>query len=116
MKALALLLLLATPALAADISGSARVIDGDTLAIGDTRIRLWGIDAREMNTAAGRRAKAALDDLVTGTILACVPKGKSWNRVVAICYLPDGRDVARVMVDLGYAQDWPRYSGGYYAR
>lgn len=30
-----------------DISGSARVIDGDMLAIGDKRIRLAGIDAPE---------------------------------------------------------------------
>ena len=35
------------PASAAELSGTARVIDGHTITIGDTRIRLWGIDAPE---------------------------------------------------------------------
>lgn len=38
------------------VSGAARVVDGDTLVIGDTRVRLLGIDAPEMAqscTAAG---------------------------------------------------------------
>ncbi len=30
-------------------------------------------------------------------------------------YLPDGRDVACVMVGLGHARDWPEFSGGRYA-
>jgi endonuclease YncB( thermonuclease family) len=32
---------------AADLVGTARVIDGDTIAIAGVRIRLWGIDAPE---------------------------------------------------------------------
>jgi len=41
--------LLATigPALADDLTGQASVIDGDTIEIHGTRIRLWGIDAPE---------------------------------------------------------------------
>jgi hypothetical protein len=34
-------------ALAADLAGQARIIDGDTLEIHGTRIRLWAIDAPE---------------------------------------------------------------------
>jgi endonuclease YncB( thermonuclease family) len=34
-------------ALAADLTGQASVIDGDTLEIHGARIRLWGIDAPE---------------------------------------------------------------------
>jgi len=45
-RATILLLLTTAPALA-DIIGSARVIDGDTMAIGKIRIRLYGIDAPE---------------------------------------------------------------------
>ena len=41
-----ILCLLATPALA-DVTGPARVIDGDTLEIQGQRIRLHGIDAPE---------------------------------------------------------------------
>ena len=32
----------------ADVTGKSRVIDGDTIWIGDTKIRLHGIDAPEM--------------------------------------------------------------------
>ena len=46
------LCLIATPALA-DVTDSARVIDGDTLEIQDQRIRLHGIDAG-MSAFGGR--------------------------------------------------------------
>jgi endonuclease YncB( thermonuclease family) len=40
-------LALGLPALADDLAGKASIIDGDTLEIHGTRIRLWGIDALE---------------------------------------------------------------------
>jgi endonuclease YncB( thermonuclease family) len=40
-------LTLATPAYAFDVTGAAVVVDGDTLRIGNERIRLHGIDAPE---------------------------------------------------------------------
>ena len=45
--AVLLLLLLSLPA-HADVTGKARVVDGDTLHINQTKIRLHGIDAPEM--------------------------------------------------------------------
>jgi endonuclease YncB( thermonuclease family) len=41
--------LLSFPAFADDLIGQASIIDGDTLEIHGTRIRLWGIDAPESN-------------------------------------------------------------------
>jgi endonuclease YncB( thermonuclease family) len=41
------ILIATVPALADDLAGQASVIDGDTLEIHGTRIRLWGIDAPE---------------------------------------------------------------------
>lgn len=39
------------------------------------------------------------------------------DRVVARCRrTSDGRDIAAEMVRQGHAVDWPRYSGGEYAR
>ena len=46
--------LLTLPSLAlADITGKPRIVDGDTIHIGDTKIRLHGIDAPEMDEIAG---------------------------------------------------------------
>jgi endonuclease YncB( thermonuclease family) len=42
-----LLLLTCGSAYAAEVVGQASIIDGDTLEIRGTRIRLWGIDATE---------------------------------------------------------------------
>jgi endonuclease YncB( thermonuclease family) len=44
---LLMLLLLSSTAFANDFVGQASVIDGDTLEIHGTRIRLWGVDAPE---------------------------------------------------------------------
>ena len=44
-----MLALLSGVALADDFVGQASVIDGDTLEIHGTRIRLWGVDAPESN-------------------------------------------------------------------
>ena len=44
---LLLLVALSGSALADDLIGKASVIDGDTLEMHGTRIRLWGIDAPE---------------------------------------------------------------------
>src|SRR5258707_8188995 len=41
--------LCASPTFADNLSGQAGIIDGDTLEIHGTRIRLWGIDAPESN-------------------------------------------------------------------
>ena len=46
--ALALILLLPISVAMADITGKPRVVDGDTIHIGKTKIRLHGIDAPEM--------------------------------------------------------------------
>ena len=40
-------LVLAFPAFAEDITGPARVIDGDTIEVADERIRLYGTEAPE---------------------------------------------------------------------
>ena len=68
-------------ALAQDISGKARVVDGDTIWIGKTKIRLHGIDAPEMKQTCrtskgkeqfcGKLAKQALQKLVKGQSVTC---------------------------------------------
>lgn len=112
-------------------AGSIEVIDGDGLRSGHTSLRLWGIDAAELDTGAGRKARSALAALIAGQDVHCWPaldwwpaaahrpdcpnRARTHGRIVAICTLADGRDLARELVAGGWAVDWPRYSCGYYA-
>lgn len=99
----------------AALVGHCWVIDGDTIDIGGTRIRLAGIDAPEMDHPYGRNAKWALVALCKGAQIRAVFSSElSHDRTVATCYLPDGRDISAEMVKLGMAIDWPKFSGGKY--
>lgn len=97
------------------VTGKAYVIDGDTLVIDQTRIRLFGIDAPEMNHPYGKKAKWALVTLCKGQIVrAEISAEDAHGRTVARCLLPDGRDLSAEMVKMGLALDWPKFSGGRY--
>jgi micrococcal nuclease len=97
------------------VSGRAYVVDGDTIKIRNIQIRLFGIDAPEMNHPYGRAAKNALYCMCRGqTIHAEVLETDDHGRKVAVCRFDDGRDLSAEMVKLGLAIDWPKYSGGGY--
>ena len=96
--------------------GPAWVTDGDTIKIKKREIRLFGIDAPEMNHPYGKKAKWALHGLCKGhQIRAEITDEDAHGRAVAKCFLPDGRDLSAEMVKLGLAIDWPKFSGGAYA-
>lgn len=93
----------------------ALAIDGDTLKLNGTSYRIWGIDAPERSDPAGPAATAALRALIRGQRLTCdVLDVDRYHRPVVRCTLPDGADLACQLVAMGHADDWPRYSGGYY--
>tara|TARA_R100000750_G_scaffold57336_1_gene44286 strand:+ start:2669 stop:3385 length:717 start_codon:yes stop_codon:yes gene_type:complete len=97
-------------------TGAAYVVDGDTIVVKKTQIRLFGVDAPEMNHPFGKKAKWALVRLCKGQkVRAELISQDAHGRTVARCYLPDGRDLSAEMVKLGLAIDWPKYSGGIYA-
>ena len=97
------------------LEGSAYVIDGDTMVIEKTQIRLFGVDAPEMNHPYGKKAKWALVSLCKGeTVRAEITDQDAHGRNVARCFLRDGRDLSAEMVKLGLAIDWPKFSGGTY--
>jgi micrococcal nuclease len=99
-----------------ELRGRAWVIDGDTIDISGTRIRLAGIDAPEMDHPYGKTAKWALVNLCKGNEVRAVFDGDlSHERTVATCYLPDGRDLSAEMVKAGMAIDWPKFSLGKYS-
>lgn len=97
------------------LSGPAYVIDGDSLVICRTQVRLFGVDAPEIDHPYGKKAKWALVSLCKGrTVRAEVTERDAYGRTVARCFLPDGRDLSAEMVKLGLALDWAKFSGGVY--
>ena len=81
--------------LRADVSGRARVIDGDSLKIGGTRVRLFGIDAPERGQSCrdrgqlwicGGLASVRLEERISGRKVVCVEKDRDrYGRIVAVC-------------------------------
>ena len=112
-------------AYAADQTGQASVIDGDTLEIHGIRIRLWGIDAPEssqlcrsadsLQYRCGAKAANELAEFIAGRPVSCIPRTLDrYRRTVGSCAV-DGADLANWLVRQGLALDWPRYSNGRYA-
>jgi len=118
---LAILITLPSPAGADD---PVRVVDGDGLKVGAVSIRLWGIDAPELDqtceqdgrtVTCGEEARFLLGALVMAGDLVCETKGNDrYRRIIAQCSA-GGHDLAGEMVRQGYALDWPKYSKGFYA-
>ncbi|MEM5469911.1 thermonuclease family protein [Celeribacter marinus] len=97
------------------LEGPAYVVDGDTIVIAKVQVRLFGIDAPEIDHPYGKKAKWALYSLCKGLhVRAEVAELDSYGRAVARCYLPDGRDLSKEMVIIGMAIDWAKFSGGVY--
>jgi endonuclease YncB( thermonuclease family) len=106
------------------IVGSARVIDGDTIAIGDRHVRLRGIDAPEKRQTCagrdgqvyecGRDAAAVLGELTRGRDVVCnVVELDRYGRAAALC-LTEAGDLSEAMVRRGWATIYPRYGGRAY--
>ena len=76
------------------ISGRCHVIDGDTIVIGKQHIRFAGVDAPDLNKPYGKQAKWALVELCKGqNVTANLTGETSYDRVVAKCFLDNGRDI-----------------------
>ena len=124
LPAITALLLLTAIAEAADITGPAKVREGDQIQIGASKIRLGGIDAPAVDQLclnnSGERwtcGAAARDELIKHT------DGKDWTchvrqaadrrgRVVARCEV-DGEDIQKWMVKNGWALSYARVSHDY---
>ena len=105
------------------IGGPARVIDGDTIAFGQQRIRFYGIDAPEssqicdVGDRAWRCGAAARDMLaqeIQGQPVTCVVHNTDlYGRLVAVCFNATGEDLNQFMVRQGLAIVYPSYSPRY---
>ena len=106
------------------LSGRVRVVDGDTLDVGGTRVRLYGIDAPESEQqcrvgdrilSCGLGAARALARRIGSASVACEVRDRDrYGRVVAVCRV-EGVDVNAWMVDRGWAFAYRRYSMDYVA-
>lgn len=104
------------------LSGPARVIDGDTIELSGTTVRLFGIDAPEQrqecvldgqDSPCGLLATRHLESIIGGRIVHCAGRSNDrYNRVVAICEI-DGKDISERMVADGWAIAFVRYSTQY---
>lgn len=95
-------------------AGKAYVIDGDTLAFGDKRVRIFGMDAPETDQEQGPIATNAMRALVGNKNLQVRPiELDRYNRIVARVYLDNGQDIATHMVRGGWAIAETKYSRDY---
>ncbi len=107
----------------AEIVGAARIVDGDTLAIGGLTLRLHGADAPESAQSCGgadggdwpcgAAAAARLAELAGAGDLSCEALDRdAYGRIVARC-VAGGRDLAGTLVAEGLAWAYVRYSSDY---
>jgi endonuclease YncB( thermonuclease family) len=113
-------MLVCTTARAVDLTGVAKVIDGNTLAVSGTKIRLERIDAPAtdqvcLNVEAirwycGIEARDQLAMHIAGREIRCTPNGvDDQRRTLATCYLVD-EDLNGWMVQQGWALPYFRQS------
>lgn len=111
------------PACAEDLSGMPRIIDGDTIELHGTVIRLHGIDAPETGQRCGGKdgktlrpgdESVLLLQTIASSGLACAGTERDdYGRLIARCRTPDGADIGRRMVAEGLAWAFVRYSADY---
>lgn len=103
----------AAPLQAAEIIGPARVVDGDTLVIGDSEIHLLGIDAPELKQSCrdadhavfscGEHAKDILSTLVGKHVVRCENTKLDRHKILAaVCYA-DTTNLNVEMIRQGWA-------------
>lgn len=117
-RVILLSLLLASPGLAGEFSGSVvGVLDGDTIEIVHAhqteRIRLSGIDCPEKGQAYGQRAKQATSTRAFGKDVTLQTFGKDrYGRTVADVILPDGNNLNQQLVKEGMCWWYRKYAPG----
>ena len=98
------------------------VIDGDTIRLGDVKIRFSGIDAPEINqtcvasegkVACGKISKDILIAKVTNNKISCSDEGKDvYGRILGECFV-NGESLSSYLVREGVAFAYRKYSNKY---
>ena len=118
-----ILLTSSSKVLAVEISGTPRVIDGDTIKIINKRIRFHGIDTPEKKQVCiknskeyncGKEATNALVKKIDGNSVVCKVQDilDIYKRYIGVCFV-GGINLNKWMVRNGYAIAYRRYSKHY---
>ena len=101
------------------ITGKAKVIDGDTIHIGNNKIRLHGIDSPEQKQTCtfeanewncGQDATFFLSTLINRKSVSCKVKDiDQYKRLIAVCFI-DNVNINKFMVISGWAIAYRFYS------
>lgn len=95
-----------------------RIVDGDTIELknGD-HIRLWGIDTPERGQFGYWAAGAVLESILKSSpVLQCQKiDTDKYRRAIMHCFA-NGYDLGTLLVMSGWAKDFKKYSGGFYAQ
>ena len=106
------------------VTSRAHVVDGDTIRLD---VRFQGVDTPETHQkcrnaegkpyACGKEATEALKKLIGKKRVRCVlePEVGRYGRAIGYCYLPDGTDLNRWMVQQGHGLAHRKYSKKYVA-
>ncbi len=105
------------------VADAPTVTDGDTIRMGQNRIRLYGIDAPERDQTCsydngqiwycGVSATEALRSFIAGSRVGCRQKDTDrYGRIVAVCFIGE-TDINAWMVRNGWAVAYRRYSRDY---
>ncbi|MBO04257.1 MAG: hypothetical protein CL731_04475 [Chloroflexi bacterium] len=99
-------------AAAEEVGGATTVIDGRTLNVAGRTVRLWGMDAPDLDQTCiwgqkeipcGRLAHGAMKDLIIGTSIRCQRKStESGAEFIAVCF-GDSYDIGVNMIHTGWA-------------
>ena len=105
-----------------DMSGHAQVIDGDTIQIGELRIRLNGIDTPELHQTCtrngyiwqcGRESAMMVVRLIDEKPVKCIGKVYDrYDRLLAVCFSHNG-NINSILVRSGMALAYRYYSTDY---
>jgi endonuclease YncB( thermonuclease family) len=106
-----------------ELRGQVAVVDGDSLRMRGTEIRLYGVDAVEGDQscrresgerwACGRHAAQALREFIARQAVTCVDRGKdSYGRTLGTCSTESG-EINDWLVRQGWAVAYTRYSRRY---
>lgn len=103
----------------ASIEGQAFIIDGDSIMISSTMIRLVGIDAPELHQFCGKRdtrypcgleAKRYLEKLIANQPVTCYwHKKDKYRRILATCKTKQVRNINATLVRNGWAVSYHDY-------